>query len=159
MGDPGAVGPEAIQKMRDEVERQSAQVAGAGDPNDLQLSAAARHVAAQLARAEGRHKDPADLIEPGEVVMVADGQEVRPRATSTAKSKGLRIVEECLATGEPFFVFRAHDIFSNMVLVQYAKLLEDYGPDDVDMLAGVVDQLGEFKEWQKNHPRLVKYPD
>lgn len=139
MPDSGGISEEAKQELRARIAEQSAQVGGAGDPDALQATAAERHVAAQLARAK-EFKDPAKDLDP-------------------KKPKGLRIVEECVASGEPFFVFRAQDVFSNMVLVDYIKLLEQYGPDDLDMLAGVVDQLGAFKDWQKDRRHLVKYPD
>ena len=60
---------------------------------------------------------------------------------------------------EPFFVFRARDIFSPMVLKMYLKTLEDYGPDDPDFQSNIVEFLGVLKKWQTEHIGDVRYPD
>lgn len=75
------------------------------------------------------------------------------------RSKGEKIVADCLLHGEPFFVFRARDIFSTMVLKQYLTVLEMYGPDDPDFQANIVQFLGVLKKWQTENVRDVRYPD
>lgn len=75
------------------------------------------------------------------------------------RSKGEKIVAECLNDEEPFFVFRARDIFTPMVLKHYIKLLEDYGPDDPDMQADIVRFINLLKDWQKKNVAEVRYPD
>lgn len=75
------------------------------------------------------------------------------------RSKGEKIVADCLIHGEPFFVFRARDIFSPMVLKMYLKTLEDYGPDDPDFQSNIVEFLGVLKKWQTEHIGDVRYPD
>lgn len=75
------------------------------------------------------------------------------------RSKGEKIVLDCLLHEEPFFVFRGRDIFSPMVLKQYLKQLEDYGPDDPDMQAGVVAFISILRTWQAKNIAKVRYPD
>jgi hypothetical protein len=75
------------------------------------------------------------------------------------RSKGERIVAECLLYDEPFFVFRARDIFTPMVIKRYIQQLEEVGPDDPDMQASVVDFLNVIRKWQAENIRKVRYPD
>lgn len=75
------------------------------------------------------------------------------------RSKGEKIVADCLIHGEPFFVFRARDIFSTMVLKQYLTMLEAYGPDDPDFQANIVQFLGVLRKWQTENVATVRYPD
>lgn len=75
------------------------------------------------------------------------------------RSKGEKIVADCLIHGEPFFVFRARDIFSPMVLKKYIVMLEEYGPDDPDFQANIVEFLGVLKKWQTDNVAAVRYPD
>jgi hypothetical protein len=75
------------------------------------------------------------------------------------RSKGEKIVADCLIHGEPFFVFRARDIFSTMVLKRYLIMLEEYGPDDPDFQANIVQFLGVLKKWQTENVAAVRYPD
>jgi hypothetical protein len=75
------------------------------------------------------------------------------------RSKGERIVSQCLQNDEPFFVFRARDIFTIMVLKQYIKLVEDYGPDDPDFQSTIIDFINDLKGWQRNNVSQVRYPD
>lgn len=75
------------------------------------------------------------------------------------RSKGEKIVAECLVSNEPFFVFRARDILSTLVLRRYLTALEEIGPDDPDMHAGVVDFIDIMRKWQARHIKDVRYPD
>ena len=75
------------------------------------------------------------------------------------RSKGEKIVLDCLLHDEPFFVFRGRDIFSPMVLKQYLKQLEDYGPDDPDMQADIVNFINNLRKWQAANIAKVRYPD
>lgn len=81
------------------------------------------------------------------------------RLLEPQRSKGEKIVVDCLANDEPFFVFRARDIFTPMVLKHYIKILEDYGPDDPDMHADVVKFINYLKRWQTENIADVRYPD
>ena len=75
------------------------------------------------------------------------------------RSKGEKIVADCLLTGEPFFVFRGRDIFTPMVIKRYIQQLEEVGPDDPDMQASVVDFLAMLRKWQAANITKVRYPD
>lgn len=75
------------------------------------------------------------------------------------RSKGEKIVMDCLLHDEPFFVFRARDIFSPMVLKRYLSVLEEYGPDDPDMQADIVDFIAILRKWQAQNIAKVRYPD
>lgn len=77
----------------------------------------------------------------------------------TLKPKGLRIVQQCIDSGEPYFVFRAKDIFSLMVLGEYAELIDKYLPQASEMAAGVADAKDEFHAWQVANPESLRYPD
>jgi len=84
---------------------------------------------------------------------------IRRGSLDPTRSKGEAIVEDCLIRGEPFFVFRARDIFSTMVLKHYLKILEDYGPDDPDFQADIVHFINQLKNWQTENVADVRYPD
>lgn len=75
------------------------------------------------------------------------------------RSKGEKIVADCLLHDEPFFVFRGRDIFTLMVIRRYLRSLEEIGPDDPDMQASVVDWLNNLRKWQAAHIGYVRYPD
>ena len=70
-----------------------------------------------------------------------------------------RIALECMENDEPFFVLRAKDIFAVMGVNNYSKLVDEYGPLDVEFHAAVMDVAQEMREWQMSHPERVKYPD
>lgn len=84
---------------------------------------------------------------------------IRRGALDPTRSKGEAIVEDCLIREEPFFVFRGRDIFSTMVLKHYLKILEDYGPDDPDFQANIVEFINNLKNWQTQNVADVRYPD
>jgi hypothetical protein len=75
------------------------------------------------------------------------------------RSKGEKIVADCLLHGEPFFVFRARDILTPAVIRKYIQVLEDIGPDDPDMQASVIDFLNLIRKWQAENITKVRYPD
>ena len=75
------------------------------------------------------------------------------------RSKGEKIVLDCLLHDEPFFVFRGRDIFTPMVIKRYIKQLEEIGPDDPDMQASVVEFLAMLRKWQAANIKRVRYPD
>lgn len=74
-------------------------------------------------------------------------------------SKGEAIVYDCLTGDEPFFVFRARDIFSIMAMKQYLTALENFGPDNPDFHKGIIDCINDFKRWQSENVTSVRYPD
>ena len=74
-------------------------------------------------------------------------------------SRSERIALECMENDEPFFVLRAKDIFAVMGVNNYSKLVDEYGPLDVEFHAAVMDVAQEMREWQMANPERVKYPD
>lgn len=74
-------------------------------------------------------------------------------------SKAQKLLNECIETEEPFFIFRAKDIFSVMILAQYAEIIEKYGPDDAEFHKDIIDELHLFKDWQRKNIAKVRYPD
>ncbi len=74
-------------------------------------------------------------------------------------SRSERMALECMETDEPFFVLRAKDIFAVMGVNNYSKLVDEYGPLDVEFHAAVLDVAQEMREWQMANPERVKYPD
>lgn len=75
------------------------------------------------------------------------------------KPKGLRIVEECQETGEPYFVVRAKDVLGIMILVEYARLLELYRPTNFDMAEAIANARNSFTQWMDENPTAVHLPD
>lgn len=73
--------------------------------------------------------------------------------------KDAKIIMETRDSGEPIFVLRAKDIFSVLVIREYAKLIAEYGPDETQFLDDIEQRLVEFKKWQREHVGLVRYPD
>lgn len=63
-----------------------------------------------------------------------------------------------LEEDEPIFVFRAKDILSTFALDEYAKLVEKFNPHS-PQLNSLVEATIQFREWQRDHPSLVKLPD
>lgn len=84
---------------------------------------------------------------------------IRRGTLDPTRSKGEAIVEDCLIRGEPFFVFRARDIFSIIALKTYLRQLEDFGPDDPEFHEGIVNCLKKFRAWQTENVTDVRYPD
>ncbi len=74
-------------------------------------------------------------------------------------SRSEQIAIECVENSEPFFVLRAKDIFSVMAVHNYAKLVEEYGPLDIEFHGNLSDLVQEMREWQQSNPDRVKYPD
>ncbi len=75
------------------------------------------------------------------------------------RSKGEKIVLDCLLHDEPFFVFRGRDIFTPMMIKKYITQLEEIGPDDPDMQVSVVEFLAMLRKWQAENIKRVRYPD
>ncbi len=75
------------------------------------------------------------------------------------RDRSAHIALECMQSGEPFFVLRAKDIFAVMGVNNYSKLVDEYGPLDVEFHAAVMDVAQEMREWQMANPERVKYPD
>lgn len=98
-------------------------------------------------------------VQPIELHPGADQLTRKVAEFKTTKSKGQRIVEECLETGEPFFVLRAKDILSLFPIQEYLRVVELYGPSDHQMQEGVAHWLEEFKRWQRENVTQVRYPD
>jgi len=81
------------------------------------------------------------------------------RFVGTIHGKAAGIIAECAATDEPFFVLRGKDIFSVMGIAAYTGLLEQYSPNDFNMMQSLIEQMERFKEWQKHNMDKVRYPD
>lgn len=81
------------------------------------------------------------------------------RHPSHTESKGEKIVRECQETGEPYFVFRAKDLLSPMVLSFYAKLTEDYGGEDASFQESILHARMDMIGWQREHADRLKFPD
>ena len=79
--------------------------------------------------------------------------------TDEELGRSANIALECMDSGEPFFVLRAKDIFAVMGVNNYSKLVDEYGPLDVEFHAAVMDVAQEMREWQMANPERVKYPD
>lgn len=77
----------------------------------------------------------------------------------TGESKGERIVRQCVASGEPFFVLRAKDLLSVGPLKAYRDAVDEYEGDDPSMVIGVTEQLEAFKRWQRANPDKIRLPD
>jgi hypothetical protein len=108
------------------------------------------------AQSPAEFKDPAELFtikEPGVQILP------NPYSYPMVNPHAHKMVMQAELTGEPLFCFRARDFFSIQVIAFYANIVEQYGPDDADFHRNIVDALGEFKEWQKDHITEVRYPD
>ncbi len=81
------------------------------------------------------------------------------RSGEQVLTKSEEIVIDCVNNDEPFFVLRAKDIFSVMLIRNYQKMVEDYGPYDQDFQIAVADEVERMRDWQHGHSRLVGYPD
>lgn len=79
--------------------------------------------------------------------------------TSMVNAKARKIIAEADETGEPVFVLRAKDIFSVMLVTQYAETIEKYGPQDHEFGEAIHDQLNHMRNWQQANPSRVRYPD
>lgn len=168
---------EELRELQDDIERRSSQRPGSGTPEDLRDAAAEAHRAKQGAIVDMSgspapgFKDPADLfpepekrvLEPVDVEAIGRmGLAKKLLEASLSLSKNphaYKMVMEAEVTGEPLFCFRARDFFSIQVIAFYANIVEQYGPDDAHFHNNIVDALGEFKEWQKDHINEVRYPD
>lgn len=135
-----------LQKFRQEHPAEAAEAESEGQPI-FQDPALLFH--------EEKLKDIDPLLKRHQVIE-PDGIDDRKRSQ---KPKGLRIVEECLASGEPYFVFRAKDIFSLMILGEYAHLIERYLPEAHEMSQGIADAQASFHTWQVLNPHRLRYPD
>lgn len=98
-----------------------------------------------------------DELQPGEVIETSVGEGVI--MTHTYKPKGLRIVEECERTGEPYFVLRAKDVLSPFILEEYARLVGIFRPSNHEMNEGVAIKRAEFTEWMDVNSHEVHLPD
>lgn len=75
------------------------------------------------------------------------------------ESKAQRIVRQCEATGEPYFVLRAKDIFSVPALKYYALQVERYGPTNMEFQESLGQSIEMFRSWEGDHAQLTRYPD
>ncbi len=64
-----------------------------------------------------------------------------------------------MTSGEPYFVFRAKDLLSTLVLKRYQELVDDYQGDDQSHAMTIAEQISNFIAWQKANPNKVKLPD
>lgn len=72
--------------------------------------------------------------------------------------KAMKIIEECMETGEPIFVLRAKDLLSVLAVAEYRDLLDKYWADP-QMQEGVGAAFETMRGWQKDHPGEVRLPD
>lgn len=70
-----------------------------------------------------------------------------------------RQVAECQASGEYFFVLRGSDFFSVQALVAYIRLIEDFGPRDLDLHDALYKELNKLREWQTDNIQRVGLPN
>ncbi len=99
--------------------------------------------------------DPTDTVEH----MEAEKADYIISGARDELTKSERIAIECVENDEPFFVLRAKDIFSVMVIRNYQKMVEDYGPYDQDFQIAVAEEVERMRDWQHGHSSLVGYPD
>ncbi len=101
--------------------------------------------------------DPEQLTLPGIGVSTEAAGVVEIGGRQPSRSEF--IAAECVESGEPFFVLRAKDIFSVMAVHNYSKLVEEYGPMNIEFHGNIGDLVHEMREWQQANPDRVKYPD
>lgn len=99
---------------------------------------------------------------PAEFIVVPAGVEIlwpggTPDPSAIVTGAAAELIGK-LHPDEPYFIFRAQDILSVMVLRNYAKLIEDYCSEG-DQLANVVRWANKFTDWQRRNPGHVKLPD
>lgn len=174
--------PDRVEKMRDDIDRRSGE-GRSQSAEEAAEAALAAHRAAQLANGYEPKGPlyPKETLEPKppqdnqltmnealeektieQEIHELDQQMSRMIQEQLSHSKNphaMKMVWEAEQTGEPLFCFRARDFFSIQVLVNYANIVEDYGPDNPMFLDKIVDAIGEFKEWQKANVSQVRYPD
>lgn len=155
--------PEEVARMGDDIMRRSGEGASASAEETTQAAQEAYLAKQQGATSPASFKDPATVFAEAQAEAEERDDAVepdfsRPYATSP-NPHAMKMVMEAEQTGEPLFCFRARDIFSIQVLVHYANIVEQYGPDNPTFLHNIVDGIGEFKEWQKDHIAEVRYPD
>lgn len=150
-----------LEELRDDIDRRSAE-GGSTSAEELAEDAQRRHREAQGATSPAQFKDPATVFMQRLVEEVLPGENPEDGRTAwdhLANPHAMKMVLEAEKTGEPLFCFRARDFFSIQVIAFYANIVEQYGPDDANFHMKIVDALGEFKEWQKDHIGEVRYPD
>lgn len=75
-----------------------------------------------------------------------------------SKSKDAEIVRRCVASDEPFIVFRAQDLLATTLLHQYEGLAIEAECDE-EFVDGIRARRREFAEWREDHPDKMKRPD
>lgn len=145
--------PDAVRKMQEEIEAK--QTSGSSSPEDVASLVADNHLRLQ---AERGHTPAQEALQELPDINWIGPQQMDQQASKDVMDKGWRILEK-LEFGEPFFIFRAKDFFSVMVLAHYVEVVEKYGPDNASFHTDIIDALGEFKEWQRNNAAKVRYPD
>lgn len=167
--------PDRVQELRDDIDRRSGEGASRSAEETAQ-DAKEKHRAAQQAKGfdvvgpqPSRDEDPPLTVwtpptghrqdEVSEKIQQMLGQLRETVQQISANPHAFKMVMEAEATREPLFCFRARDFFSIQVLVHYANIVEQYGPDDAQFHNNIVDAIGEFKEWQKLNVDQVRYPD
>lgn len=81
------------------------------------------------------------------------------RIEGQVQGKAGHILSKVLETGEPFFILRAKDIFTPMVIREYLRLIEQYSPEDHEFQQDLVQVLTNIRNWQKSNIGLIRYPD
>lgn len=77
----------------------------------------------------------------------------------SSEAKGPKIVAECEASGEPYFVIRAKDFFAMSALMRYTEEVHRTGPDNPEFSAELTRLGREFATWRAKNTRKVRYPD
>lgn len=129
---------------------------------EYMVRVAAEHQARQAATGMTPHLDP--RTEPArkahEASLRTSG--VKPTVVKgvdqyTPDARGSAIMAH-LYEGEPWFVFRAHDILSSFALDAYLTLIEKFNPDS-PQVESCTEMVNAFRRWQQANPSLVKLPD
>lgn len=75
------------------------------------------------------------------------------------QGKAQHILEKVSGSDEPIFILRAKDLLSVPTIVKYLNLYGEFMPSDVTFEASVVNTIEGFKQWQKDNPDKVRWPD
>lgn len=81
-----------------------------------------------------------------------------PKSAGVIGGKAGRILAAAAQRGEPVFVFRAKDLLATFALEAYAEALHKFGAP-LEHQEGVANQRDAFREWQQDHPDMVRLPD
>jgi hypothetical protein len=66
------------------------------------------------------------------------------------KKNTIKIVDDCNKAGEPYFIFRARDIYSLRILEIYSQLVDDDGCPD-EHKNEINNLKSKFQDWMENN--------